>query len=55
MSKSDRDRRGRPHSDKRCNESQNGGCQRCGTGEYKGSVRRTERRRKQSLIKEQLA
>ena len=43
MSGSDRDRRGRPHSDKDCPESVNGGCSWCKTGEYKRPVRRRER------------
>ena len=44
MSGSDRDRRGRPHSNKSCPESANGGCIYCHTGDQKPSLRRRARR-----------
>lgn len=44
MAKSDRDQRHRPHSGKRCPESQNGGCARCQTGDQKPLLRRKARR-----------
>ena len=43
MSRSHRDRRGRPHSDKKCPESANGGCVYCRTGSYKKQDRRVRR------------
>lgn len=55
MSKSDRDRRGRPHSGKNCPESQVGGCQYCKTGDWKPFARRTLRRSKSRDIREQQA
>lgn len=44
MSGSDRDRRGRPHSEKRCPESRVGGCAYCHTGDQKPVFRRKVRR-----------
>jgi hypothetical protein len=43
MSGTDRDRRGRTHSDKDCPESVNGGCNACVTGDYKRPARRKAR------------
>ena len=43
MSGTDRDKRGRAHSGKRCPEAQNGGCIYCLTGEYKRPERRRDR------------
>lgn len=55
MSHSDRDRRGRPHSGKRCPESQSGGCNYCITGIYKTRASRRTRHSKHTSIREQLA
>lgn len=55
MSHSDRDRRGRPHSDKRCPESAAGHCAYCVTGRAKGPARRAERQRGRHEVHEQLA
>lgn len=43
MSGSDRDRRGRPHSNKDCPDAALGGCVACVTGDYKRPARRQAR------------
>lgn len=53
MSGSDRDRRGRPHSNKRCTESVNGGCIRCKTGDQKLPLRRAVRRAGKTLTRKE--
>ncbi|HEU5223055.1 MAG TPA: hypothetical protein VFU07_05165 [Candidatus Lumbricidophila sp.] len=55
MAHTDRDRRGRTKSGKRCPESINGGCVYCHTGTHKRAERRNLRRQKKTDIREQLA
>lgn len=53
MSGTDRDRRGRPHSDKDCPDAASGGCVACVTGEYKRlATRRDRARARQATRKE---
>lgn len=53
MSGTDRDRRGRPHSNKRCPESANGGCIYCHTGDQKPTLRRRARRAAKILTRKE--
>ena len=51
MSKSYRDQRGRPHSNKRCPESKSGGCAYCVTGDQKPHDRKAKRAQAKAEIR----
>lgn len=51
MARSDHDRRGRRHSDKKCPEARNGGCNYGVTGKYKKAAVRRNRRTARAEIR----